>query len=102
MIPDVRNSQCIDVFEVASPDSAQTSSTGDPGVSAVTEDAPEVLPHGLVVDEFFALLTDEGQNSSNAWRIHEHLQHGLDNLIRTVDGVLIRAKIDSQLAEVSR
>jgi hypothetical protein len=29
---------------------------------------------GVVMDERVALLTDEGQNSSNAWALHDHVE----------------------------
>lgn len=59
--------------------------------------APDVrtsaLVHGLIVDEVLALATDEGQNSSNGWRLREHFNHGLDNLAHRVEGVLIRHSV---------
>lgn len=100
---DVRNSKHIDVFDVAQPESS-TALVGAPGVSVVTSDSTptfELIVPGMIVDEFLALCLDEGQNSSNAWRLHEHVQHGLDRLVRSVEGVLIRAKvIEPELAEV--
>lgn len=92
-------------LEVASSESstAQTDTTGMAATASV--DVPEEisLTDGVIVDENLALALDEGQNSSNAWRLHEHVQHGLDRLTRTVEGVLIRGKvIEPELAEVGQ
>lgn len=117
-----------EALEVASPEVFSTTQTGTTGVStSVRVDAPEEiklageradspstftcnrtaktspaipLPHGLIVNEHLALVTDEGANSSNAWRLHEHVQNGLDRLARRVEGVLLRAKV-VEPAEVS-
>lgn len=77
---------------------SQISSEGGDGYRATPP-----LPHGLIVNEHLALVTDEGANSSNAWRLHEHVQHGLDRLARRVEGVLLRAKvIEPEFAEVGQ
>jgi len=60
---------------------------------AILTSGVEPLVHGLIVDEFLALATDEGQNSSNGWRLREHFNHGLDRLVSQVDGVLIRHSV---------
>lgn len=67
-----------------------TNSTPDVRTS---ESVTTALVHGLVVDEVLALATNEGQNSSNGWRLREHFNHGLDNLAHRVEGVLIRNNV---------
>lgn len=60
---------------------------------SATPELSGALAHGLVMDESLALAMDEGQNSSNGWRLREHFNHGLDNLAHRVEGVLIRNNV---------
>ena len=65
--------------------------------------ASSALTDGVIFDERLALALDEGQNSSNAWRLHDHINHGLDVLVKRVEGVLIREKVvEPELAEVGQ
>lgn len=63
----------VDVFDVASPSTAS-----DPGaVGAASTAAPK--DSDVRVDNFriedLADIWDEGQNSSRAWRLHDHVRH---------------------------
>ena len=56
-------------FDVVSPETFPVDRADDPGAScAASIGAPVKIP---VFDEVMALVLDEGQNSSNAWRLHE-------------------------------
>jgi hypothetical protein len=92
---------------VERPDPAQAGAPGVansmPPVGAPVFQSWELIVPGMIVDEFLALCLDEGQNSSNAWRLHDHIEHGLDNLVKRVEGVLLRARVvEPELAEVGQ